>query len=85
MLFNLFNYCRFVSYSEFAFQYIFILRNTESVFVQGRTTVSIMFTQSLCTYPRFLSTSRQESCQSVNKQVTGVTYLKDLLRFFLIN
>ncbi len=33
VLFNILNYCRFVSYSEFAF-HCFILMNTESVFCE---------------------------------------------------
>ncbi len=33
VLFNIFNYCRFASYSEFAF-HCFILMNTESVFLR---------------------------------------------------
>ncbi len=33
VLFNIFNYCRFASYTEFAFYcFQFILMNTESVF-----------------------------------------------------
>ncbi len=33
---NIFNYCRFASYSEFAFQFLFIFRNTKFVFVKVR-------------------------------------------------
>ncbi len=34
VLFNIFNYCRFASYSEFAFHRFRSLMNTESVFLR---------------------------------------------------
>ncbi len=62
VLFNIFIYCRFASYSEFAFHsFLLILINTESIFASGMYECTSTFSLELQDY--YVHTAH---CQSIN-------------------